>query len=349
MASRGARRETNAAVLRQAMLRRLPRRLGAEGSLRLPAVPPLLEHYLTQLRTLFAALGRLFSDEEMAALRAVLAPRLEEGFQASPFCHVVVRYQTDPPPEVTVSYTVELEVSTMNDEYDEWVRTRTPPLFGAHPDAKVMDLARGLGPPAAVLDVGAGTGRNTLPLARAGFATDALEVAPALAAVLRSEVSSAGLSVRVFEGDALDPALGVPQAHYQLMVLAEVIASHARGPATLRPWFERAAALLAPGGLLVLSAFLAADGYRPDPLARALSEVFWSCLFTRQEMQVASAGLSLDAVSDEAVFLYERDHLPPEAWPPTGWFTDWTQGLDLFSLPPGSAPCELRWLVYRKR
>jgi SAM-dependent methyltransferase len=349
MASRSAPRETNAAVLRQAMLRRLPRRIGAEGTLRLPAVPPLLEHYLTQLRTLFASLGRPFSEPEVAALRAVVAPRLEEGFQASPFCHLIVRYQTDPPPEVTLSYTVELEVSTMNDEYEEWVRTRTPPLFGAHPDAKVMALARALGPSAAILDVGAGTGRNTLPLARAGFATDAVEVAPALAAVLRSEVASASLPVRVFEGDALDPGLGIPAAHYQLVVLAEVVASHARGPASLRPWFERAATLLAPGGLLVLSAFLAADGYRPDPLARALSEVFWSCLFTRQEMQVASAGLSLDAISDEAVFHHEHQHLPPEAWPPTGWFTEWTQGLDLFALPAGSAPCELRWLVYRKR
>jgi SAM-dependent methyltransferase len=351
MGPRNPRRETNAAVLRQAMLRRLPRRLGAEGSLRLPAVPALLDHYLTQLGTLFACVGRPFSAEELGAVRTVVAAQLEEGYRASPFSHVVVRYQTDPPPEITLSYTVELEVSTMNDEYEDWVRTRTPPLFGAHPDAKVMALARSLGTPGevAVLDVGAGTGRNTLPLAREGFATDAVEVAPALAGVLRAEVARAGLPVRVFEGDVFDRALGLAEGSYRLVVLAEVVASHVRDTAQLRAWFERSAALLAPGGLLVLSAFLAAHGYRPDPLARALSEVFWSCLFTRRELIVAAAGLSLDAVSDEAVFLYEREHLPPEAWPPTGWFAEWANGLDLFALPVGTAPCELRWLVYRKR
>jgi SAM-dependent methyltransferase len=344
-------RQTNPALLRQAMLRRLPRRIAASGQLRLPAVPALLDHYLATLATVFAGVGRPFSADEMAGVRAVLEPQLQEGFAASPFAHLVIRYETDPPPEATLSYRVALEISTMNDEYAGWVQTRTPPLFGAHPDAKVLGLARGLGEPSRVpiLDVGAGTGRNTLPLAREGFATDAVELAPALATVLREEVARAGLPVRVFEGDVFDPALGIPPAHYRLIVMAEVVASHARGQDKLRAWFERIAELLAPGGLVVLSAFLSAEGYRPDPLARQLSEVFWSCLFTRRELAEASAGLSLDRISDESVFEYERQHLAPEAWPPTGWFAEWANGQDLFDLPAGSAPFELRWLVYRKR
>jgi SAM-dependent methyltransferase len=344
-------RETNPALLRQALLRRVPRRTSGSGELRLPAVPALLDHHLENLQGIFTAHGRAFSRDELAELRGILEPQLREGFQASPFSQVVVRYQTAPPPEVALSYRVALEISTMQDEYDDWVETRTPPLFGAHPDAKVMALAAGLGPAGEVtiLDVGAGTGRNTLPLARAGYATDAVEVAPALAAVLREEVARSGLEVRVFEGDAFDRTLGLTAAHYRLIVMAEVVASHVRGPAALRPWFERMAELLAPGGLLVLSAFLTADGYRPDPMARELSEVFWSCLFTRREMLEAAAGLSLDGISDQSVFEYEKQHLPPEAWPPTGWFTEWTGLLDLFDLPPGTAPGELRWLVYRKR
>jgi SAM-dependent methyltransferase len=344
-------RETNPALLRQAMLRRLPRRLSGQGRIRLPAVPSLIEVYLQRLGATFAALGREFSAEDLSGLRKVLEPQLSAGFAASPFAHLLVTYRTDDPPAETLSYQVSLEVSTMSDEYAEWVASRTPPLFGPHPDAKVMALASSLGPPSTVtvLDVGAGTGRNTLPLARAGLITEAVEVAPALAAVLRQQVASSGLAVRIFEGDIFDSALEIPARHYQLVVLAEVVASHVRTTASLRAWFERLAGLVAPGGLLVLSAFLTAGGYQPDAMARELSQVFWSCLFTRRELLEASAGLSLELLSDESVFEYEKQHLPPEAWPPTGWFIEWTQGLDIFDLTGAEAPGQLRWLVYRKR
>jgi SAM-dependent methyltransferase len=346
----GTRLETDPAVLTPAMLRRLPRRIGASGRLRLPAVPALVDEYLQRLAAIFAAVGRVFDEGEMAELRGILEPRLREGFEASPFAYVIVRYQTDDPPETTLSYTVSVQISTMNDEYAEWVESRTPPLFGGYADAKVQILARSLGPPAQapVLDVGAGTGRNTLPLAREGFPTDAVELAPALAAVLRSEVERSGLPVRIFEGDALDPALDLPAAHYRLIVMAEVVASHLRSRAGLRAWFERVAALLAPGGLVVMSAFVAHEGYRPDLLALQLSQVFWCCLIAREDLNEASRGLPVELVSDESVLAFEREHLPKEAWPPTGWFVEWVSGLDLFDVSAGAAPFELRWLVYRK-
>jgi SAM-dependent methyltransferase len=342
-------RETNPAVLRQAMLRRLRRRTSASGRVRLPAVPALIDHYVTTLAILFASVGRPFDDEELATLRGILEPQLKEGFEASPYAHVIVRYETDPPPAVVLSYRFSLEVSTMKDEYDQWVETRTPPLFGAHPDAKVMALARSLGPPSdvPVLDIGAGSGRNALPLAREGFPIDGVEVTPSLAAILRAEASRAGVAVRVFEGDVLDAALDIPREHYRLIVLAEVFA-HIRGVRPLRAWFERLAGLLAPGGLLVFSVFLTGDGYQPDRLNRELSEVFWCTLFTRRELAEGSAGLRLALVSDESVPDYERRHLPPEAWPPTGWFEEWTRGQDLYDLPAVKAPCEMRWLVYRR-
>src|SRR5437763_1050796 len=137
------------------MLRRLPRRMSASGLVRLPAVPALLEEYLERLRAVFAAIGRAFSAEEMQELRDALQPQLQAGFEASPFAHVNVRYRTDAPPEVSLSYWITVEISTISDEYEEWVQSRTPPLFGAHADAKVMALARSLGPPPSVpvLDV----------------------------------------------------------------------------------------------------------------------------------------------------------------------------------------------------
>jgi SAM-dependent methyltransferase len=344
-------RETNATLLKQAMLRRLPRRVAARGELMLAAVPSLLDHYQQMMLTIFAQLGRVFNDAEKAHMRTVLETWLTKGWEQSPYTRLIVHYETDQPPKTTLTYNVALNVVTIADEYEHWTKTRTPPLFGAHPDAKVMDLALAQGDPKdhPVLDIGAGTGRNTLPLARAGFPTDAVELAPALAAVLREDAEKSQLSVRVFEGDATDPSLGLPKGRYQLIVMAEVIASHFRNVAHLRRLFEVVAGILRPGGLLLFSGFLPLDGYKPDATARELGEVFWCSVFTRSDFDQAMVGLDLERIEDESALDYEREHLPAEAWPPTGWFEQWTSGRDLFDLPPGRAPVELRWVTYRKK
>jgi SAM-dependent methyltransferase len=343
-------RETNATLLRQAMLRRLPRRVAARGELMLAAVPGLLDHYQQMLLTMFAQLGRVFNEPEKQHLRTVLETWLQKGWEQSPYTRLLVRFETDPPPKTTLSYKVALNVVTIADEYEHWTKTRTPPLFGAHPDCKVMNLARAQGEPkdVPVLDIGAGTGRNTLPLAREGFPTSAIELAPALAAVLREDAEKAGMSVTVYEGDATNRELGVPTDHFQMVFLAEVVASHFRNVAHLRQLFEAIVDMLRPGGLLLFSAFLPLDGYKPDQLARELGEVFWCVVFTRADFDQAMAGLPLERVDDESTLDYEREHLPKEAWPPTGWFEQWSGGRDLFDLPPGRAPVELRWLTYRK-
>jgi SAM-dependent methyltransferase len=344
-------RENNATLLRQSMLRRLPRRVAARGDLMFAAVPSLLDHYQQTLLTIFASLGRVFNDDEKAHLRTLLDSWLKKGWEQSPYTRLAVHYETDEPPKTTISYNISLNVVTIADEYDHWAKTRTPPLFGAHPDAKVMDIALAQGDPSAcpVLDIGAGTGRNTLPLARAGFPTDAVELAPALAKLLREDAEKAGLSVRIFEGDATNPELGLPKDYYQLVILAEVIASHFRSVAHVRQLFEIIAGSIRPGGLLVFSAFLALEGYKPDAVARELGEVFWCPLFTRSDFDLAMQGLPFDRISEESTLDYEREHLPPEAWPPTGWFEQWTGGRDLFDLPPGRAPVELRWVTYRRK
>jgi SAM-dependent methyltransferase len=343
-------RETNPTVLKQGMLRRLPRRTSATGQIVWPVVPSLLDHYATQCHTIFAALGRVFSATEMARVKEILKDKIDKGFARSPYSKVVVDYKTDPPPKTTLTYTISYRVITIADEYAEWVKNRTPPLFGAHPDTKIMELAASLGSPSEVtaLDVGAGTGRNTIPLAKAGYATDAVELAPALAQVLREDVEKAGLAVRVFEGNALDPELPVPRGHYKMVVLAEVVASHFRSVAELRTLFERAAEWLAPGGTLLFSLFLTSGGYKPDALAREMSEVMWCCLFTRHDLDQATEGLPFTRTGDESVHDFEQAHLPETAWPPTGWFVQWTRGLDLFDIPADKSPLELRWVSYRR-
>jgi hypothetical protein len=77
-------------------------------------------------------------------------------------------------------------------------------------------------------------------------------------------------------------------------------------------------------------------------------------LFTRRELEEASQGLPFVCVSDESSYAFEQQHLPRDAWPPTGRFPDrshwshWSRGSELFELPAGTAPHELRWLVYRR-
>ncbi len=330
------------------MLRRLPRRVAASGRVLLPACPSLLDHYTKLLCAAFDGLGRSFSPAEIAHLREVLERSLREGFALSPHARIAVDYRTDDPPETSLTYHVTLELSTLADAYDHWVRTRTPPLFGKHPDARVMSLARSLGSPGEVrvLDVGAGTGRNALALALEGFPVDAIEPAPALRQLLAAEVARLGLAVRVSGADALTGEL--PQGRYRLVVASGVVTSHVRDPAQLGALLERAAAALAQGGRLVFNAFLAREGYVPDAVARELGQAFWSIPFAREELARATRGLSLELVSDEPALELERAGAPPGDWPPTPWFEDWSQGRDLFDVPADAAPIELRWLVYRK-
>ncbi|MEI9950165.1 MAG: class I SAM-dependent methyltransferase [Pseudomonadota bacterium] len=343
-------RETSPPILRKAVLRRLPQRLSANAEFRLPPAPGLLEHYVQLFNAMWLGIGRVFSEQDLEQFRAALKLNLADAWAASPYSKVLVSYSTDPAPQTSVSWRVNVEALTLADEYDHWVKTRTPPLFGKYPDAKIFELARALGAPAEVpiLDIGAGTGRNTLPLSRAGFPTDAVELAPALAAILREEAAKEALPVTVYEADVFDPNLHIAAGYYRILLLAEVVASHFRSPAELRQLFQVAAKLLPTGGLLVFSVFLSSDDYEPDDVAREMSQVLWCNLFTRRELLDAVAGEPFQQVSDESVAAYEKANLPAEEWPPTGWFETWTGGRDLFDLPAGKPPMELRWLVYRK-
>ena len=98
-----------------------------------------------------------------------------------------------------------------------------------------------------------------------------------------------------------------------------------------------------------MSVFLTSDGYKPDEMARQASLALWSMMFTRGELSFITQELPFDRISDESVHDYEKDHLPADYWPPTSWYEAWTQGGDVFALPMGKAPMELRWLAYRRR
>jgi SAM-dependent methyltransferase len=347
---KAGKRETNSVILKQAMIRRLPRRLQCSGELGLPAVPALLEHYVKIFDGIWESVGRKFTPPELDEFRKSLAARLDQAFAASSSSKVVVTYQTDPSPKTSLTWKIVAMTADFTDEYKYWVDTRTPPLFGKDADAKAVDVARSLGAPAdvTILDVGAGTGRNTLPLAREGFAVDALEPANALCTILRETVTTEQLAVGVVEGNILDSALELPRPQYRMILLSEVVASHFRSVEQLQKLFEVAAQRLEPGGLFVFNAFLSDGGYKPDDLARQLSQVLWCCLFTRHDLEVASKGLPFERLADESASEYERAHLPEGHYPSTGWYEGWSGGQDLFDLPVERSPMELRWLAYRK-
>jgi 2-polyprenyl-3-methyl-5-hydroxy-6-metoxy-1,4-benzoquinol methylase len=165
---------------------------------------------------------------------------------------------------------------------------------------------------------------------------------------MRQTAESEGLNVKVIEADVLSPELSLDKGRYKLVVLAEVI-SHFRGVEPVRQLFSKLSDAVAPGGVVVVSTFLTADGYKPDALALEASETAWSYLFTRADLKFLVEELPFDKLSDESAHDYEKEHLPEGGWPPTPWFPKWSQALDVFELPPGKSPAELRWLVLRRR
>lgn len=339
-------RSFDSSTLREAMVRRLYRRSMAEGQITVPAVPGMLEEYVQLCANMCATLGVWYTPDQSVQLRTVLEAELAKAFKASQRSDIVISFQV--PFGTGLNYRVKAEWRTVEADYDHWVATRPPPLFGTAPDARVMALAREAADPSAyrVVDIGAGTGRNALALARLGHPVDAVEMAPKFAEVMRSEAERESLGVRVIQSDVFTAMEGVHD-EYQLMVLSEVVPDF-RTTHEVRGMFELAVDCLAPGGHLVFNTFLAQPGYTPDSTARELGQQCNTMIFTRSEVAAAAAGLPLELVADDSAYEYEKAHLPEDAWPPTGWFEGWASGLDVFDVAREESPIELRWLVYRK-
>ena len=276
----------------------------------------------------------------------MLAGQLAAAYAASPRAEIVIAYES--PVGLNVNYTVTPSAASLGETYDHWVATREPPYFGTTADARVTALAAESPSPAAcpVLDIGAGTGRNALALARRGHPVDAVELSGKFAAILREEAGRESLAVRVIEGDVF-ASLDDLRHDYGLVVLSEVV-SDFRTTAELRRMFELAATCLAPGGRLVFNVFLPQVGYTPDAAARELGLQVYTSIFTYPEVAAAVAGLPLSLVADDPVHDYEQQNLPAGAWPPTTWYADWVSGLDVFDVPRHESPIAMRWLVWRK-
>lgn len=341
------------AYMREAMAKRLRRRGVSSGQITLPAVPGMLDEYVSMCDKIFSALGRKFSASERDHLRTLLAKELANAFAGSNRSNIVISY--DAPIGTVLNYFIKPEWTSLADTYDNWVATRKPPLFGTHPDARVWELSSQMADvrSARVLDIGAGTGRNALALARRGHPVDAVELTPKFAEILRNEAYKHLLSVQVIDRDIFD-AMDDLQKDYHLILLSEVTPDF-RTPEQLRAVFELAAECLAPGGQLVFNVFMPRPGYLSDDAVRELSQAVrelaqqvYNGLFTGEEIDGAAAGLPLRLMTNDSVYDYEKANLPDGVWPPTGWYADWVSGLDVFDLPREQSPIEMRWLVYQK-
>ncbi|SBS76525.1 Methyltransferase type 12 [uncultured Mycobacterium sp.] len=332
--------------LGSAMARRLHRRAIATGEISLPAVPGMLEEYVAMCAGLFESLGRGFTGEQLDNLRYILNDQLNEAFAASPRSEIVISYEA--PVGLVVNYHVKCRWWSVEGAYENWIATREPPLFGSEPDARVWNLAGEAADPRAypILDLGAGTGRNALALARRGHPVDVVEMTPSFAETILVAAQRDSLAVRVLQRDIFATRDDL-RRDYQLIVLSEVV-SDFRSVDELRGVFDLASQCLAPGGRLVFNAFVAHRDYTPDESALQLGQQCYTTIFTLSQMSDALAGFPLTLVSDESVYDYEKEHLPTESWPPTSWYADWVSGQDVFDVPRSDRPIEMRWLVYQK-
>jgi len=328
------------------MARRLYRRSVAMGQVTVPAVPSLIDEYVKMCDNIFASVGVQYSPEEFAELKTVLKTQLDKAYRTSSRSNIIISFHA--PFGTALNYRVNIESVTMAGHYDGWVTTKEGSLFGIEPDARVSVLAGEAAEPGTyrVLDIGAGTGRNALALARRGHPVDAVEIAPKLAHIIRTEAQRESLDVRVIERDVLATTDDV-RDDYQLIVASELVPDF-RTTQQLRAMFELAAHGLAPGGRLLFNTFLPREGYVPDDAARELGQQCNSMIFTWDEMSSAADLLPLELVADDSAYDYEKTHLPQGAWPLTPWYPNWASGLDVFDVERSDSPIELRWLVYQK-
>ncbi|HAN45984.1 MAG TPA: class I SAM-dependent methyltransferase [Cyanobacteria bacterium UBA8156] len=337
-----------------AAFQRLQRGAMLQGTVELPCVPALGDAYLEWVCQLFALLGSPFPESRLPELRDRLVEKLTLGFTASQHARLVLTYQPAPPPQPGLVLDVQVRLDSLKSFYEQTIQTHfgdrldemETGVFGRHPNAKVMDVAAQLPAASRILDVGAGAGRNTLPLARQGFRVDALELAEIFSHQLQVLSDREGLPVQVTQGDILDPARRLPRQTYDLVLFAEVF-PHFRSPQQIRLAALKAYDALQPEGFLLFNSFVGRADWEPTPVDRQVAAVSQAFFTTERELTQAMAGLPLVLVSREPVFDYERDRLPPAAWPPSPWFADWTTGRLVFpdTEPP---PIALEWLCYRR-
>ena len=339
----------------EGIISRLALRTTAAGTLSGPCVPALFPHYLDKALRLFELLDRRLDAEQTRGFAQAFRQAIEQGFTTSPYAQFLLEYGPAPGNATELACNLSIGLMPLEEQYRRWLgggAGASPHPFGQRPDARVMDAAARLPVTATptrprILDVGAGTGRNALALARAGRDVDAIEPVLALADRLEMAAANEELPIEVIREDILGPDVRLAAGGYHLVVLSEV-ATHFSLP-QLSDVFRKLGRSLAPDGALVMNAFVARDDYRPDDVATQAAPVLWSTFFSRAELENAATTAGLTLVAEDPCVVYEQARQPAGAWPPTDWYVLWAKGHNLFGANAGETPIELTWLEYRKR
>lgn len=223
---------------------------------------------------------------------------------------------------------------------DRWKKEQP---FGKYPDAMVVKIASRIPTYQKVLDIGAGTGRNALPLAEQGFQVIAIEATEDFAERLEEAAKEKELDVEIIPKDVMK--LTFPSGEFGLVVLSEVL-THFRRFEDMKALFEKLADWVSSGGFIVANVFVAMPNFEPTEDDRFKAYDKWSALMTQKELDIIAEDLPFALVSNENAMEFERDNLPEDGWPPSNWYAHWATGKDVFS---EEGKMELRWLVFRRR
>ena len=82
----------DAAVLREAIARRLHRRAEAEGKITVPAVPSMVDEYVKMCEKIFAGMGIQNTVAQSAQLKRVLQSELTKAYKTSSRSVVVIEF-----------------------------------------------------------------------------------------------------------------------------------------------------------------------------------------------------------------------------------------------------------------
>ncbi len=162
-----------------------------------------------------------------------------------------------------------------------------------------------------ILDVGAGSGRVTLELARAGHEVTALDAAPALLAALRDRAG--GLTVETVQADARSFELA--RKDYALCIVPMQTIQLLGGPSGRMQFLRRARAHLRPGGLLACAILGELDPFdcREDGIGPAAERTtLEGSLYLSRAIRVAETGERVVIERERRVL---SEHAPPPSWP----------------------------------